>query len=142
MRLNNKKQRGAQIVIVETPEGKLQVVNWHLGLAEKERHWQANKLLNHRLLASAPDLPTVLAGDANDWRNTLGSGPFAEHGFRQVTTPISRYRTFPAYLPAGSLDKVFMRGNFKVRRVRVVRSKLAKRASDHLPVVVDFHLGK
>jgi endonuclease/exonuclease/phosphatase family metal-dependent hydrolase len=42
----------------------------------------------------------------------------------------------------GSLDKAFYRGNVFVRQARVVRSTLAKVASDHLPLVIDFHLSE
>jgi endonuclease/exonuclease/phosphatase family metal-dependent hydrolase len=43
-------------------------------------------------------------------------------------------------MPIGSLDKAFCRGPLEVRAARIVRSDLAKRASDHLPLVIDFHL--
>ena len=128
LRLGAKKPRGAQLVVVETPEGPFQLVHWHLGLAEKERHWQVNHLLSHPLFRQSADLPVLVTGDCNDWRNTLAAGPFARHGFAQVTAPISRFRSFPAYFPMGSLDKAFCRGAIFVRHARVVRSKLAKRA--------------
>lgn len=140
LRMGTKKPRGAQMAIVETPEGPLHLVHWHLGLAEKERHWQVNHLLTHHLFRQGSELPVLIAGDCNDWRNTLGRGPFARHGFAQVTTPASRFRSFPAYFPMGALDKAFYRGDVFVRAARIVRSALAKRASDHLPLVVDFHL--
>ena len=130
------------MAIVETPEGPLHLVHWHLGLAEKERHWQVEHLLSHHLFRQGGDLPVLVAGDSNDWRNTLTQGPFARHSFSQVTTPISRFRSFPAYFPMGSLDKAFYRGEVFVRHARVVRSALAKRASDHLPLVIDFHLSE
>ena len=142
LRFGGKKPRGAQLAVVETPEGSLQLVHWHLGLAEKERHWQVNHLLTHHLLRLAEDLPVVVAGDSNDWRNTLAKGPFATHNFLQATAPVSRFRSFPAYFPMGSLDKAFVRGDVFVRHARVVRSALARRASDHLPLVIDFHLSR
>ncbi|MCE9544488.1 MAG: hypothetical protein K8T25_03045 [Planctomycetia bacterium] len=86
------------------------------------------------------ELPTLIAGDTNDWRNTLHRTRFADRGFEHLTAPISRHRTFPAWLPVGSLDKVYVRGALDIRQVRVVRTPLARRASDHLPLVVDFHL--
>ena len=43
-------------------------------------------------------------------------------------------------VPVGALDKAFYRGPIEVRHARIVRSRLAKRASDHLPLVIDFHL--
>ncbi|NIP84604.1 MAG: endonuclease [Planctomycetales bacterium] len=140
LRVRTKKPRGAQLAVVETPEGPLHLVNCHLGLAEKERHLQIRRLLTHYLFRRAGELPTVIAGDTNDWRNTLKDGPFSTHGFHQMTAPISRFRSFPAYMPVGSLDKVFCRGQIEVRHVRAVRSQLAKKASDHLPIVVDMHL--
>ena len=140
LRMNRKKHRGAQIVVVETPEGLLHLVNWHLGLAERERHWQVNHLFDHHLYRESEHLPTMIVGDFNDWRDTLADGTFSSRNFRQATAPISRFRSFPAYVAVGSLDKAFYRGNIIVRHVRVVRSKPAKIASDHLPLVIDFHL--
>lgn len=140
LRVNNKKPRGAQLVVVETPEGLLHLVNWHLGLAEHERRWQVHRLLTHHLFQEAESLPTLIAGDFNDWRNTLASNSFAEHGFEQATAPPSRFRSFPAYMPMGSLDKAFHRGKLTVRNAKVALSPLARVASDHLPLIVDFHL--
>jgi endonuclease/exonuclease/phosphatase family metal-dependent hydrolase len=85
-------------------------------------------------------LPTVIAGDSNDWRNTLSKRILIPHGFRQATAPTRRYRTFPAFLPLASIDKIFYRGPLVAVETRVVRGGLARRASDHLPVVCDFHL--
>jgi endonuclease/exonuclease/phosphatase family metal-dependent hydrolase len=97
-------------------------------------------LLTHSLFRSAENLPTLLIGDSNDWRNRLQAGLLGPVGFHQVTTPISRFRTFPSYLAMGSLDKAFIRGEISIRQARVVRSRLARIASDHLPLVIDFHL--
>jgi endonuclease/exonuclease/phosphatase family metal-dependent hydrolase len=132
--------RGAQLVVVETPEGPLHLVHSHLGLAERERHWQVAHLLDHPHFHEAAALPTIVVGDLNDWRNTLARGPFARHGFHQVTAPRERFRSFPAYFPVVSLDKAFWRGAVAVRHARIVHSMVARRASDHLPLEVDFHL--
>jgi endonuclease/exonuclease/phosphatase family metal-dependent hydrolase len=142
LQLKDKKPRGAQLVVIDTPEGPLHLVNYHLGLAEQERHWQVEHLLNHHLFRESIDLPTLIAGDANDWRNTLHRGHLSDHGFQHLTSPISHFRSFPAYLAMGSLDKAFFRGKLFVRHARVVRTRLAKRASDHLPLVIDFHLSQ
>jgi endonuclease/exonuclease/phosphatase family metal-dependent hydrolase len=140
LRWNMKKPRGAQLVVVRTPEGPLHLVNFHLGLADAERHWQIEHLLNHHLFGESANLSTLLIGDYNDWRNRLHRGLLSEHGFQQVTTPISRFRSFPAYLALSSLDKAFFRGIVFIRHARVVRNYLTRRASDHLPLVIDFHL--
>ncbi len=140
LQLNNKKSRGAQLAVVETPEGRLHLINCHLGLADRERHWQVSHLLGHSSFREAGELTTLLVGDTNDWRNTLHRGLLTESGFTQVTTPISRFRSFPAYMALGSLDKAFYRGQFFLRAARVVHSAATRDASDHLPLVVDFHL--
>lgn len=140
LRLAGRKPRGAQLLVVDSPEGPLHLVHTHLGLAEAERRWQVDRLLGHMLFRAADGHPTVIVGDFNDWRDALGGGTLADRGFAQVTSPASRFRTFPAWLALGSLDKAFVRGGVDVRHARVVRTSLAKVASDHLPLVIDFHL--
>jgi endonuclease/exonuclease/phosphatase family metal-dependent hydrolase len=140
LRLKRRKPRGAQLAVVETPEGLMHLVHWHLGLAERERRWQVKHLLENEAFRELAQLPTMIVGDFNDWLNTLARWSFARHGFAQVTAPRRRFRSFPAFLPMISLDKVFVRGTFGSCHARVVRSRLAREASDHLPVVVDFHL--
>ena len=51
--------------------GPLHLVHWHLGLAERERHWQVRHLLEHALFHESAHLPTLIVGDFNDWLNTL-----------------------------------------------------------------------
>lgn len=140
LRFQKRKPRGAQFVIVETAEGHLSLVNWHLGLTGRERSWQALQLLKHTLLLANGHLPTLIAGDANDWRDHLPQRVFVHHGFHMATAPASRFRSFPATWPVLALDKIFVRGAMEVAAVRVVSTPLARRASDHLPVVIDFSL--
>jgi len=140
LRHEERKPRGAQLAVLKTPEGLLHVVHWHLGLVERERRWQVRHLLTHSLFRAADNLPTIVIGDSNDWRNQLAESVLGPHGFHQVTAPISRFRTFPSYLAMGSLDKAFVRGEISIRQARVVRTRLARIASDHLPLIVDFHL--
>jgi endonuclease/exonuclease/phosphatase family metal-dependent hydrolase len=142
LRQRRRKPRGAQLAVVETPEGPLHLVHWHLGLAERERHWQVRHLLEHPVFQEAAHLPTVIVGDFNDWRNTLAHHQFARHGLTQATSPLRRFRSFPAYYPVISLDKAFTCDAIDLRHVRVVRTPLTRRASDHLPLVIDFHLSR
>ena len=137
---DGKKPRGGQIATVETPEGPLLLLNWHLGLSEKERDWQVRHLLAHRLFQESAHLPALIAGDFNDWRNALVPDPMLKAGFQQVTSPPSHFRSFPAYLAMGSLDKAFFRGAVLIRQAHIVHSRLTRDASDHLPLVIDFHL--
>lgn len=140
LRLNGKKPRGAQIAVVESPEGMLKVVNLHLGLSEGERDWQVRHLLGHAAFRQTDGLPELIAGDFNDWRNRLAFGAMIEHGFYHVTHPPSRFRSFPAYFPLGSLDKAFCRQGVGIIETRVIGGIHAAHASDHRPLVIDFHL--
>lgn len=138
LRRGIRKARGAQLAVIETPDGPLHVAHFHLGLSERERHWQVHRLLEHRLFLESAELPTLCIGDTNDWRNTLISGPFAKEGFQQATAPSDKFRTFPAWLPVGGLDKLFFRGDIEVEHLRVPNTKLSRTASDHRPLVADF----
>jgi endonuclease/exonuclease/phosphatase family metal-dependent hydrolase len=140
LRMSVKKPRGAQLARVATPEGELLVANWHLGLAEVERRWQVQKVLAHDAISAQRDIPIIIAGDCNDWRNQLHKRCFEPAGFEQATSPPSRFRSFPAALSMGALDKAFFRGPLRVRGAHVVRNALTREASDHLPLVVDFHI--
>jgi endonuclease/exonuclease/phosphatase family metal-dependent hydrolase len=132
--------RGSQLAVVDTPEGPLHLVHIHFGLSGRERRWQAAQLLESLEFQASSRLPTLIAGDSNDWRNTLSKRILIPNGFRQATAPTRRYRTFPAFLPLAAIDKIFYRGALVGVETRVVRGRLARRASDHLPVVCDFHL--
>lgn len=140
LRFEAKKPRGAQLLVVETPHGPLRFTNWHLGLSEAERHWQTRHLLAHPTFAATDAHPTLLCGDSNDWRNTLGKDVLQPRGFMQATSPPGRFRSFPAALPVLALDKVFHCERVVVDATHLVRTKAARQASDHLPLVIDFRL--
>ncbi len=140
LRLSWRKPRGAQLTVVVTPAGELSLTNWHLGLAEGERHWQVGHYLKHAHFGESSHLPTLIVGDFNDWRNTLAAGPFAAHAFAHVTGPPSRFRSFPAFMPVLALDKAFHRNGVQVNGAHLVRTPLSRKASDHLPLTLDFDL--
>jgi len=140
LRFKKRKHRGAQLVVVETPEGPLSLVNWHLGLTGGERLWQARQLLKHTMMLANPHMPTIIAGDSNDWRDHIAERIFTQQSFQLVTDPPSQYRSFPAFWPMMALDKIFVRGNVVAGQAQVVSTPLARRASDHLPLVFDFRI--
>lgn len=137
---HQRKARGAQLAQIETPSGPMYLVHWHLGLSERERDWQVRHVLEHHLFRESRDLPVLVVGDFNDWRNRLAGGPFEVHGFRQVTSPPSRFRSFPAWMPVWSLDKAFLRGGLEITSARIARGRSMRDASDHLPLVLEFKL--
>lgn len=111
----------------------VRVINTHLGLTASERRHQIQRLLD--ILCNSHETAIVL-GDINEWipfsprlralRACLGSSP--------------DLRTFPSRLPVLALDRIWVRPQNSLRSVRVHRSRLARIASDHLPVVADIAL--
>ncbi len=140
LRQGVKKERGAQLALIQTPGGLLRLVNWHLGLAESERSFQAHHLLHHATWLASMQWPTVLAGDTNDWRNQLGTRWLGPEGLQQATAPPSRFRSFPARMPVLAIDKIFHSPGVVVQHAHVVHGKLVRQASDHLPVMAEVEL--
>jgi len=114
------------------------LTNLHLGLAGTERGRQLERFLEsdpfkglHRRT------PIVLAGDLNDLWGTLGPRFLMPAGFSRAG---SLAQTFPAWLPIRPLDGIFVRGDLRVRRCEPPLEAVAKRASDHLPLVAELDL--
>jgi len=115
------------------------VANMHLGLFGPERKAQLRKFLgamNH-ILEHEDDEPMVVGGDLNDVWGTLGPKVLAPAGFSSVARPL---RTFPAYAPMRALDGFYLHGRARLVSMRRSRLDVAKRASDHLPLIADLEL--
>jgi endonuclease/exonuclease/phosphatase family metal-dependent hydrolase len=144
------RRRGCQHtrIAVRTPAGgtrRLEVFNLHLGLSARERERQMALLVRSREFAALPyQVPTVIAGDTNDWRSLLRPIFVDMLGFRSATGGNdARERaiaTFPSFFPQGALDRVYYRGPLRLVSARRCRLALSRVASDHLPVIVDFEL--
>jgi endonuclease/exonuclease/phosphatase (EEP) superfamily protein YafD len=97
---------------------------------------QLRRLLAVRSLASLrARSPLVVAGDYNDVWSSLGRRVMYASGFQAAGASI---RTFPASMPLRPLDQVFYRGDLRVVGAFAGHTQLARQASDHLPLVVDF----
>lgn len=145
--VGNAKRRGAQHTRVHiSREGRhfdLDIFNVHLGLLSVLRRVQIARLLSCRDIAKARDgAACIVAGDMNDWTGVLKRALFSKAGFHTATDsrPGSRWtlRTFPSFAPTAGLDKVFYRGPLRMVAAHPSRHALARVASDHLPVIVDF----
>lgn len=116
----------------------LLLFNVHLGLAGFERSIQLRRVLSSEALRhTRTDTGVVVAGDYNDVWGTLGRRMLEPAGFQPAC--LSR-RTFPAMLPMRPLDRVYFRGALQLDHSFASHTEVARRASDHLPLVVDFHL--
>lgn len=113
------------------------VFNMHLGLSGGERKIQLQRFLDsHPFSGFNERTPVIVAGDLNDVWGSLGK-LLQPAGFRGMKTPL---RTFPSYAPMRALDSVYVRGDAALKRVQRSHLALAKRASDHLPLIADIDL--
>lgn len=143
-RFSRLEPRGALWVAVEVGVGaELQVINAHLGLVPREQQIQAAALAGADWLGSATaGEPLLLVGDFNATARTLVYRTFAA----QLTEArrAARYArpspTFPSTMPILAIDHVFVSAGVVVETVRTPLDPLSRVASDHLPLVVDFHL--
>lgn len=128
--------RGAIWVEVEVGDQKIQVVNTHFGLRRRERMIQAATLAGEEWLGNPACLsqPAVLAGDFNAVPRSRAYGILAT-GLSRHVLPIPARATFPARLPLLRLDHVFTNHHARVLRLDVIDTPLARRASDHLPLL-------
>ena len=113
------------------------VFNMHLGLARFERKLQLQMFLDSHPFANLHhDTPIVVGGDLNDVYGRLGA-LLAPSGFRGIER---RPLTFPAWGPVRPLDAIFVRGDMDFMRLSRCDSELARRASDHRPLVAEVRL--
>lgn len=116
----------------------LHVFNLHLGLGQLERGIQLRQFLASQPFAGLDArTPILVGGDFNDLWGTLGRRLLVPAGFRGMARPI---KTFPAVAPLRPLDSLFVYGQAKLLGVHRSRLELARRASDHLPLVADLQI--
>ena len=113
------------------PEGEVHIWNTHLGLLAAERRAQVAAMVQEYLRHE--EIPLVLVGDFN-------ARPRSKEivGLSLHLTRVLSQRTFPGFLPVVHLDHVFHSRHLRVDRTHVPKTLLARRASDHLPLVVDL----
>ncbi|MEX2480054.1 MAG: endonuclease/exonuclease/phosphatase family protein, partial [Gammaproteobacteria bacterium] len=110
----------------------LRVIATHLGLRPAERRAQIARLLVQ--LERDPAGLTAMMGDLNEW--LLWGRPLRHlHAhFGQPPAPA----TFPSNWPVFALDRIWLEPRDQLRRVSVHDSRLARCASDHLPLVAEI----
>jgi endonuclease/exonuclease/phosphatase family metal-dependent hydrolase len=137
--------RGALWAEIEIEGVPVQVMNTHLGLLSRERGAQTQALLGPDWLGH-PDCrdPIILAGDLNappwgrSYRQLAGALATGGDPLRNASPPA----TFPSRFPVFRIDHVIVSPSIKVEAMRAAKTPLARVASDHLPLIVDFHLAR
>ena len=127
--------RSAIDAVLDCDGVRLRVIATHLGLRRRERAWQASRLID--VLGAGAEMPTLLLGDVNEWfpRGRVLQSLHAHFG-KSRSRP-----TFPSLLPSLALDRIWASPAPILRDVRVHGSRLARVASDHLPLVADIRIG-
>lgn len=137
-----KKRRRALVSHCRVPIGEhsrtVLLFNFHLGLAGYERTIQLRRFLDSDVLRHAHhDTPVIAGGDFNDVWGTLGRRLLEPQGF---STASIQTKTFPAFFPMRPLDRIYYRGAITLDHSYASHTKVARQASDHLPLVADFLL--
>ena len=122
------------------------VFNIHLGTAFVERRHQGRRLsergsgiLHNEELKG----PKIVLGDFNEWTPGLATQLLGSHlQSVDVVKHLGRRRTYPGFLPFLHLDHIYYDGPLELLKLTLHRTRQALVASDHLPLVADFHYVK
>lgn len=106
----------------------------HFGLRTSERRLQTEMLM--RILGPRDARRTILFGDFNEWA-PMG---YIVRRFHRLFGRSRAVRSFPSRCPALALDRIWVHPAAALVRLGAHRSRLAARASDHLPVVAEVEL--
>jgi endonuclease/exonuclease/phosphatase family metal-dependent hydrolase len=129
--------RGCLRVDLDVQGTPLHVFNCHFGLALGERREQLRRLRGFINASAALAGPRVVMGDFNEWH----PGPITRGLRREFSSPMRRMRrTHPAVFPIFKLDRIYWDVELEGEAFHVHRSRLARVASDHLPVVVQLRV--
>lgn len=132
-----RERRGAVRVDLAAEGDTVHVFNCHFGLAFRERRRQLDMLGAFIGIATGLAGPRVLVGDFNEWH----LGPVTRGLRREFTSPMRRLRrTHPSLFPLFALDRIYWDVDLEGEELRAHRSRLAKIASDHLPLVARLKL--
>ncbi|WP_201830154.1 endonuclease/exonuclease/phosphatase family protein [Microvirga zambiensis] len=135
--------RGALWASVQLGGAEVQVINTHLGLRRHERLAQIETLLGpHWLGHHSCREPVILLGDFNATpRGRVYRRLAAQLCDAQAEARLPKPKaTFPSRLPMLRIDHVFVSRSIRVQRIETVRTPLARIASDHLPLLVEFQI--
>jgi endonuclease/exonuclease/phosphatase family metal-dependent hydrolase len=128
---DGREPRGCLRVDLDLDHTAVHLFNCHFGLAFHERRAQLD-LLAGFLQAADCEGPRLLVGDFNEWHR----GPVTRRLRREFSSPMRRMRrTHPALFPIFRLDRIYWDVELQGEEFHVHRSRLARVASDHLPVV-------
>lgn len=135
--------RGAIWAVIEIDGATLNVITTHLGLVPREQRLQAAALTGKDWLGH-PDCtgPTILTGDFNATSITRPYQTLCRNltDAQRALGLKPTVKTFPSSFPAIRIDHAFVSPEIRVTAIKAPFSPLARMASDHLPLVIDFEI--
>ena len=135
--------RGAIWVEVALPDGRrIQVMNTHLSIYPGERKLQAEAMANDWVMEAMKCGTTIVCGDFNAHPRSQSYQCLNNllHDAQTYDLTDAPELTWFSSLPLARIDHVFVTEDLHVQSTRVIASRLARVASDHLPLVADLHL--
>ncbi|HEV8239127.1 MAG TPA: endonuclease/exonuclease/phosphatase family protein [Thermoanaerobaculia bacterium] len=135
--------RGISWHAVQVDGREMQVLVTHLGLTRRERLAQIEALLGPLWMGDPRcAAPRLLCGDLNCRPGSPEHRRLEESLVDAVlvSPPAAGSATFPALRPLVRLDHVLVSPDVRVHRTEVPRRRELRRASDHLPLVVDLEV--
>jgi endonuclease/exonuclease/phosphatase family metal-dependent hydrolase len=135
----HREKRGCIRADLDTPKGILHVFNIHMGTSYFERRHQVKSLLSSKQLDEDLSGPRVLVGDFNEWIKGLTTKILSQK-FESLNLElhVRKRRSYPGFLPIMHLDHMYFERPLHVAKAELVRTRLSKVASDHLPLVATF----
>jgi endonuclease/exonuclease/phosphatase family metal-dependent hydrolase len=130
----HREPRAALAATIDIRGVELHVLSAHLGLRWSERKFQVRQMLDY-LQAVSGSFIAVL-GDFNDWL----PGRSVLHVLDQHLGVSPTVKSFPVMRPLLALDRIWVQPHRSLGRVAIHQSALARRASDHYPVVAELLL--
>ena len=135
--------RGALWAAIDFDGVEVNVLNTHLGLVPREQRLQAAALTGKDWLDDPRCVdPVILVGDFNATSLTRPYQKFLTRltdGQRHIGLG-RMVPTFPSNFPVLRIDHVFCSPRIRCTKVQTAMFPLARVASDHLPLVVDFDI--
>ena len=136
LKLPGVEPRGALVVTLDLPLGKLRLVAAHFGLLKRSREQQAMAILAS--FAEDEAIPTLLVGDLNEWR--VGRRSSLSRLQPTFDPAAGAVPSFPSRFPVLALDRALGHPHDLVTAVEVHDTPLARIASDHLPIKAHIDL--
>lgn len=104
-----------------------------------KRPEQIDRLLNLDLFEPTKlQLPSLVVGDF--WDSIWISGHYRFQDKFIRLSPTFVRGTYPAYFPVFSRDRAYATDNIRLQNITIDRSKSARRATLHLPIVLDIEV--